>query len=435
MVQHKIINNIEHKYCKKCDQWKQLNKFGKSNGEWDKKKPQCILCINSWKKICTYKDCETYAVHGFNNCKTHGGGKKCILCDTPARNKSQYCVKHNSNKCKFEGCDGKPIDSTDYCTLHNEVYRCIYPNCINKKVANKNGYCKTHGLKHYCQMDGCDKICKWENLCDEHYCSGNIERCASILITRTKKQDKQYKGIDRKIYRDNNLTIEYITNLYSKNKNCHWCNNHLELEIGGIFDLSKICIDRIDNKIGHTDNNIVLSCMFCNYAKNVYSSEKWIEIINILNGKTDIVDFRMYKLTPQICRAVSTANAKEKINNIVTTKWLWNQLKIIRWKCSLTKFPIYPCKQPYFPWGISIDRIDGKIGHTQDNCIITARFINLGKNEVPNDKFKTWFSNRFPNCKINKVIYPREFYDKILYKYKDTYLSMISDETVKVLFI
>ena len=54
---------------------------------------------------------------------------------------------------------------------------------------------------------------------------------------------------------------------------------------------------------------------------------------------------------------------------------------------------------------------------------------------MPTDEFKIWFNNRFPKCKIETVIYPREFYDKILYKDKETYLSIISDLNIKVLFV
>jgi len=442
MVKHKIVDNIEYKYCNQCKEWKILDNFGKSAGTWDSKKPQCFLCINAWKKKCTYEGCDTYSVHGYLFCKTHGGGKKCILCDIPARCKSDYCVKHNPNICKHENCDKKPVDNTNYCTLHNEDYRCCYPDCINKKSANLKGLCKKHGEKQYCEVVGCNKIIKTGKMCDEHHCSGNIERCTRILITRTVKQDKEQcreiRGIrvvkKRTITRDNNLNAKYIVDLYNKNKNCHWCDNLLTLEVGGIFDLSKITIDRIDNNKGHMIDNVVLSCMFCNYGKNIYSSKKWKHVIDILNGKKHYIDFTSYKVDSQISRRLN-AHLDEKTINTINNKWLHDQLKKQKWQCAITGLPIYCTNEQYFPWDISIDRINGTEQHTKSNCQITTRFINLGKNRMPDAEFKIWFKNRFPKCRIDMVIYPIEFFDKILSKDIDTYIEMISDKNIKVLFI
>jgi len=46
---HKTIDNIEHKYCAKCNQWLILSKFGRDNSTWDNRIPSCKEC----KKIYT----------------------------------------------------------------------------------------------------------------------------------------------------------------------------------------------------------------------------------------------------------------------------------------------------------------------------------------------------------------------------------------------
>ena len=45
---HKFINNIEHKYCSKCDppQYKPLEKFHKDKQKWDGWCYYCIVCNN-----------------------------------------------------------------------------------------------------------------------------------------------------------------------------------------------------------------------------------------------------------------------------------------------------------------------------------------------------------------------------------------------------
>ncbi len=177
MTEHKFINEIEHKYCGTCDKWLILDKFYNNKDTYDKKRSNCIDCVNSWKKKCEFKECNTYAVHNFKFCKKHGGGRKCIECDTPARGKSKYCVKHNPSICKFKNCTRKPCDDTSYCTTHNETYRCKFEGCENIKIANRNGYCRKHGEKLYCIVENCDRIQHRGKKCEEHFFNGKRPKC------------------------------------------------------------------------------------------------------------------------------------------------------------------------------------------------------------------------------------------------------------------
>ncbi len=188
--------------------------------------------------------------------------------------------------------------------------------------------------------------------------------------------------------------------------------------------MEKITIDRINNDKPHTNNNCVLSCIFCNYAKSACKEEIWKEVVNVLNGTIDEIDFTKYEMDMKIYGR-GIYKKKEICNNKVDTLWIYKQIIKNEWKCKLTGLPIYPSTEKYFPWDISIDRIDGSEGHTKDNCNITASFINLGKNKIPNEEFKIWFKKRFPKCKINKVIYPKNFNEKFTNSY-NRYLKRIN---------
>ena len=50
MIEHKIIDGIESKYCDTCEKWLKLNSFHNSKIRKDGKKYKCIDCINSQKK-------------------------------------------------------------------------------------------------------------------------------------------------------------------------------------------------------------------------------------------------------------------------------------------------------------------------------------------------------------------------------------------------
>ncbi len=47
---HEFIDNVEHKHCGKCNQWKLLDQFGKDEGKWDEKRYYCKVCSRKKQK-------------------------------------------------------------------------------------------------------------------------------------------------------------------------------------------------------------------------------------------------------------------------------------------------------------------------------------------------------------------------------------------------
>lgn len=43
-LEHKIIQNVEHKFCSSCEQWLELNQFDNSIQTWDNKHGRCKVC-------------------------------------------------------------------------------------------------------------------------------------------------------------------------------------------------------------------------------------------------------------------------------------------------------------------------------------------------------------------------------------------------------
>ena len=43
-IEHRITNNVEEKYCSKCEQWKRLSDFNKNKQTWDKLRHRCKMC-------------------------------------------------------------------------------------------------------------------------------------------------------------------------------------------------------------------------------------------------------------------------------------------------------------------------------------------------------------------------------------------------------
>ena len=417
---HKIIDDVEFKHCRKCDKWLELNCFPNNKISPDGKVSNCFICICSRKKKCQFEQCDTYAICGYNFCRLHGGGKKCLKCDTFAINNKDYCYKHNPEKCKFEGCEKKQESSAGFCIIHSDIYRCKFEDCKKRKVSGRNGYCLSHSDKLYCIINNCNKLQTNEKMCQGHYCSGNIIRCAKILVHDSKTSDILKN-------RKNDITVKDLIDMYNKNNNCHWCSFPVKLECrsSNCIKLDNISLDRLDNTNGHMKNNCVISCLFCNYARSDCDKEQWKTVINILNGTLKILDFSKYDCSYHIwktCKILKEYDKEHDKEELINSKWLHSEIKQNRWYCTLTGLPIYPSVHNYFPWHPSIDRVNNNIGHTKDNCVITCRFINLGKNDIDTEKFKEWFIKRFPNCKKVKTIYPNNFdntFNKILKKYEN----------------
>jgi hypothetical protein len=83
---------------------------------------------------------------------------------------------------------------------------------------------------------------------------------ARFILEDSKKEDKKKD-------RENDLILEFIVNTISKG--CSYCG---ENQI-------KICLDRIDNSIGHTQDNVVPACIRCNSIRGSMPYEAWLYIV------------------------------------------------------------------------------------------------------------------------------------------------------------
>ncbi|AYV78288.1 MAG: hypothetical protein Edafosvirus9_2 [Edafosvirus sp.] len=390
MIEHKFIDNIEHKFCGNCNLWKELDEFGNHKDRNDGKKSYCTTCYDSMKIKCEIEGC-----------------------DRLIRPSDYYCKKHDPRRCNVLNCTNKTYGKKNgLCDAHDPAQICIFNDCDTPKSKGYGDFCRKHAIKKYCITENCNKIQTQGEMCAQHFCEGNIERIALYLISSLKRVDTLMSNGNREngskiskkrlVPRTNNLVAIDIINLYQKSNKCHWCECILILSIGGEFNLDKISVDRVNSDIGHMSTNIVLSCLFCNYAKNNTNEKLWLEIIDILKGKNNIIDFSKHEFRINISKYCH--NYKE-----ITGSWVRDQLQNSNWKCSLSGLPLYSAMQNKFPWQISVDRIDNNGDHTTNNCQLVTSFINYGKNQMSNDEFKKYFKNKFPNIKIDKVIYPYKF--------------------------
>ena len=92
-------------------------------------------------------------------------------------------------------------------------------------------------------------------------------------------------------------------------------------------------------------------------------------------------------------RAATMTEARRGVmpEHDITWKDLKSQYALQHGRCYWSGVPLQLENQSisYHPLAVSVDRIANEKGYHKDNIVLTARLINLGKNQYPSDAFPT----------------------------------------------
>lgn len=319
------------------------------------------------KKLCVVEECEKGSIASADMCARHLHACECIIdeCDQLSTKPSRMCDEHSQDYRKCTKCE---------------------------EILPSNGF--HHTTRKNIKKDGTETIRKgYHSVCKP--CDLIIGRLSSkkrdknrdqfmILLTNVTTIDRNNKCVC-------DLTLEYIKNLYlAQDKKCYYCSNILTLEKGD-RTLSQISLDRVISSVNHIIGNCVVSCLFCNYAKSACSAEDFLNFLQILRdpSKIDSIKSNYAGIAgdPRICstlrdKAVQRDKKLFKTLNVITSSEI-RQLMIAQdYKCAITGIPFLNLKIPYFPFKMSLDRInnDDK-NHSKDNCQLVCLAIQLGRNE------------------------------------------------------
>lgn len=269
------------------------------------------------------------------SCKKCGSDKiKGLPCKSCYNNLQEIkaCVKCGEDKIL-----GKPCNN---CSREKNK-KWYIKNIERKKIASKKDYQKNHKHRN-------KKIREWA--------VNNPIR----FIMRHAKYKIEY-------------TEEDLNNLLNvEDKKCYYCNTKLE-----IFNdkLNQLSIDRKDSQKNYTLENIAVSCLFCNHAKNQVDIKIFQDFIKALKGDNEYTT----KYPSEKINIGDLTRYSRRIKEPLSSDWVRKQLEKQDYKCYYTglKFVNNPIK--YFPFKPSIDRIEISLPHTEDNCVIACMAINLGK--------------------------------------------------------
>ena len=99
------------------------------------------------------------------------------------------------------------------------------------------------------------------------------------IIGGLKRKINSYKSQDEKKERYDEHTFITLEELYEKlvisKLRCHYCRNEVKVEYNIKRDELQWTLDRIDNDLGHSSKNTLISCLKCNLQRRVTDCKKF----------------------------------------------------------------------------------------------------------------------------------------------------------------
>lgn len=289
--------------------------------------------------------------------------KKCISCD---EDKQLDQFERDNHKVRLKSGEIK-------------IYQRIRTKCkICRNLQNKNRKNKNKPL-HRKKANEYYRLNK-SKFRERAYRKKNI---IPLLIKTCSRHDKEKN-------RECNIDVNYISTLLTEQQNkCHYCNHEVMLEKGD-RKMSQISIDRIDNSKGHIKGNCIITCLFCNMARNDVPIDLYKLFISTLKGKTQVnlnnfvEDKTLVSKLRHCCRDMDKIR-KRDITETITSEEIKKLLVKQNYKCAVTGLTFINLNIPKYPFKMSVDRIDNNKGHSTDNCQLVCIAIQNGRRKIDND--------------------------------------------------
>lgn len=169
---------------------------------------------------------------------------------------------------------------------------CKIENCTNKYACK--GFCKYHyNQQPETKAKAKQRLKKRENFLKKYrkeYHKNNREE----ILKKLKRYSQTIKGrfvAGKSIAKKRNMEWELSFEQYKlliENSKCHYCPNQLASTGYGL--------DRIDNRLGYTFNNVVPCCGQCNMLRsNLITQQELVKVIELLKNIRNTDNIWEYK--------------------------------------------------------------------------------------------------------------------------------------------
>lgn len=95
--------------------------------------------------------------------------------------------------------------------------------------------------------------------------------CGKICGYRTQDIDKG--KYDESQFIDENYVIEHLIKCANK---CYYCRNSVLILYEYVRAPQQWSLDRLDNKFGHNEGNVVIACLSCNLRRRTMHHERYV---------------------------------------------------------------------------------------------------------------------------------------------------------------
>jgi hypothetical protein len=123
---------------------------------------------------------------------------------------------------------------------------------------------------------------------DELITTTNVIKIIKNQISHKLSNYKQQDTIKKVLDKNNIINFEEtIEKLKKSNLKCHYCNENVYLLYKFVREMKQWSLDRIDNSIGHSCDNVVISCLECNLNRRNKNSDSFLFTKQLKISKMD----------------------------------------------------------------------------------------------------------------------------------------------------
>jgi len=93
------------------------------------------------------------------------------------------------------------------------------------------------------------------------------------------KKIASYKtqDINKKKYEENNINLEeVIEKLVASKLKCYYCKCNMQIFYLKVRDMDQWTLDRIDNDLPHSNDNVIVACLKCNLDRKRQNKDKFL---------------------------------------------------------------------------------------------------------------------------------------------------------------
>ena len=111
------------------------------------------------------------------------------------------------------------------------------------------------------------------------------DKYSKLIINHIKTKIQSYKQQDiiKKIYNEDEfINLEQVIHLLQETKlKCHYCSCETFLLYEIVREMKQWSLDRINNDIGHNQNNLVIACLECNLKRRRTNKDSFMFTKNL----------------------------------------------------------------------------------------------------------------------------------------------------------